>query len=139
MGGRGHIFAPRLPQDAEIQFSFKLLDLYSNAKFGLHHCGDGYLEKLLVRLQDVCRMRANDLRGVPTKQVRNHLIKVSETSEPDGFKTLNEQLKDKEAWQFEITKSEHGRVHGILIDAVFYIVWVDPCHNLYKTGRGYGH
>jgi hypothetical protein len=60
--------------------------------------------------------------------MRNHQIKFSDTSEPNGFKTLNEQLKDKEAWQFEITKSIHGRVHGILIDDVFYVIWIDPCH-----------
>jgi hypothetical protein len=138
-GNGQHISAPKFPRDAEIYFSFKLLDLYSNVKFGLRHCGDGYWEKLLVRLRDVCGMRVDDFRGLPTKQVRNHPITFSETSEPDGFKTLNGQLRDKEAWQFEITKSEHGRVHGILIDEVFYVVWIDPCHNLYRKGKGCSH
>jgi hypothetical protein len=113
--------------------------LASNPKFGLHHCADGYLEKLLTRLQDVNRMRVEEFRSLPTKQVRNHRITFSETSEPNGFQTLNGQLKAKEAWQFEITANEHGRVHGILIDEVFFVVWLDPCHNLYSDGKGCGH
>ena len=41
-----------------------------------------------------------------------------------------------EYWQFRIDKS-HGRVIGILIDSVFYIVWLDPHHNL-TNSEGYG-
>lgn len=40
-----------------------------------------------------------------------------------------------EYWQFRIDKS-HGRVIGILIDSVFYIVWLDPYHNL-TNSEGY--
>ena len=32
-------------------------------------------------------------------------------------------------WQFRIDKS-NGRVIGIIIDGVFYVVWLDPHHNL---------
>lgn len=32
-------------------------------------------------------------------------------------------------WQFRINKSK-GRVIGFLIDGVFYVVWLDPHHNL---------
>ena len=28
--------------------------------------------------------------------------------------------------------NQHGRVHGILIDEVFYVVWLDPEHRLYQ-------
>lgn len=42
----------------------------------------------------------------------------------------------KEYWQFRLDKS-HGRVIGILIDSVFYVVWFDPYHNL-TDSEGYG-
>lgn len=45
----------------------------------------------------------------------------------------NEQL---EYWQFRINKSK-GRVIGFLIDSVFYVVWLDPHHNL-TDSAGYG-
>lgn len=41
-----------------------------------------------------------------------------------------------EFWQFRINKSK-GRVIGFLIDGVFYVVWLDPHHNL-TDSEGYG-
>ena len=41
-----------------------------------------------------------------------------------------------EYWQFRIDKSS-GRVIGLLIDSVFYVVWLDPHHNL-TDSEGYG-
>ncbi len=41
-----------------------------------------------------------------------------------------------EYWQFRINKSK-GRVIGFKIDGVFYIVWLDPHHNL-TDSDGYG-
>lgn len=40
-----------------------------------------------------------------------------------------------EYWQFRINKSK-GRVIGVLIDNVFYVVWLDPHHNL-TDSEGY--
>lgn len=34
-----------------------------------------------------------------------------------------------EYWQFRLTKST-GRVIGFVLDSVFYVVWLDPHHNL---------
>lgn len=46
-----------------------------------------------------------------------------------------------EYWQFRISKTK-GRVIGFLIDEVFYVVWLDPHHNLtdsdgYESARQY--
>lgn len=41
-----------------------------------------------------------------------------------------------EYWQFRINKSK-GRVIGLLIDSVFYVIWLDPYHNL-SDSEGYG-
>jgi hypothetical protein len=40
-------------------------------------------------------------------------------------------MREEEAWQFEITANEHGRVHGLLQDDTFFVVWIDPTHALY--------
>lgn len=48
--------------------------------------------------------------------------KKANTSVPAG----SEQA---EYWQFRINKSK-GRVIGILLEGVFYVVWLDPHHNL---------
>lgn len=39
-------------------------------------------------------------------------------------------------FQFRVNKSR-GRVIGILIDEIFYVVWLDPYHNL-TDSEGYG-
>lgn len=44
--------------------------------------------------------------------------------------------EQQEYYQFRINKSK-GRVIGILIDSIFYVVWLDPHHNL-TNSVGYG-
>jgi len=44
--------------------------------------------------------------------------------------------EQQEYWQFRINKSR-GRVIGLLIDGIFYVVWLDPYHNL-TDSDGYG-
>lgn len=51
------------------------------------------------------------------------------TKAPDNNKQL-------EYWQFRINKSK-GRIIGIKIDNIFYIVYLDPHHNLVDS-EGYG-
>ena len=41
-----------------------------------------------------------------------------------------------EYWQFRINKSK-GRVIGFLIRGIFYVIWLDPHHNL-TDSEGYG-
>lgn len=44
--------------------------------------------------------------------------------------------EQQEYWQFRISKSK-GRIIGILIDSIFFVVWLDPHHNLVDS-PGYG-
>lgn len=118
--------------DSHLRISFRHLDLLSNPKFSLVHCQNGYLEKFLGRLRDVCQLSVSDFRTNKSKSLRAHTIAWDETSEIEGFSCLNPQLRDSEPWQFHITSNEHGRVHGLLIDDTFYVVWIDPQHKLYS-------
>jgi hypothetical protein len=122
-------------RDLPLRFSFKYLDLHTNAKFCLDHCESGYLEKLLLRLRDVNGFTVNEFRTNRDASLRAHIHDWRKTSEPQGFSSLNAQLRSAEAWQFEITKKVHGRVHGILLDDTFYVVWLDPKHHLYPKAN----
>ena len=127
----GQIPIAKAPIEQCIRFSFKYLDTTSNKKFDLQHCKGGYLSKFLARLKDLEGWRLKDFRGGdPT--LRGHPIRFLETTEPQGFTCLNLQLRQHEAWQFSLTANKHGRVHGLLMDDVFYIVWLDPAHKLYQ-------
>lgn len=48
----------------------------------------------------------------------------------------NPPSEQHEYWQFRINKSK-GRVVGFIIEPVFYVVWLDPHHNL-SDSEGYG-
>jgi hypothetical protein len=75
-------------------------------------------------------MRIDELKA-GGKATRCHSIDWDRTTEPNGYGHLTAQLRDCEPYQLTISANEHGRVHGIMIDNVFYVVWVDPNHSLY--------
>jgi hypothetical protein len=119
------------PPEEDLRFSFKHIDL-QQGKFSVDRCRKGYLHCFLDRLRAVCRIRVQEFRTNRSPSLRAHRICFAETSEPNGFAHLNEQLRAEEAWQFEITSNKHGRVHGLLVDDTFYVVWIDPDHQLYS-------
>jgi hypothetical protein len=129
--GSGKIPAPVVEKDAPLRFSFKHLDLTSNAKFCTNHCAEGYVDKLLQRLRDLSGLSVDQFRANKSKSLRVHRIEFSKTSEPSGFTHLNAQLRQNEPYQFMISANEHGRVHGFLLADTFHVVWIDPKHRLY--------
>lgn len=118
-----------LPENC-LRFSFKYLDL--NNKFHIDDVGKGYLLTFVERLKSISGMSVSDFRSNRNKSLRAHMHDWSKTTEKAGYTCLNSQLKGCEPWQFQLTANEHGRVHGILLDEVFYVVWLDPKHKLYE-------
>jgi hypothetical protein len=68
-----------------------------------------------------------------------HMITFKETTEPDGFRTIDpsdEELWTDTPWQFAVPgvrgePSGVWRVHGFITEEMFHIVWLDPQHRLY--------
>lgn len=119
-------------KETELKFSFKYLWLEGKVgDFSLHHARDGYSEALLLRLKDMSTVTVGEFLN--NRSLRTHPIDFADTTRPNGFEHLNEQLRDKQPWQFQITANEHGRVHGLLLDDTFFVVWVDPDHRLYSS------
>ena len=81
-------------------------------------------------LKSVSVKRINDLKG------KGSVYDLH----PVDWKHANagrpEHAEQCEFWQFRINKSK-GRIIGILLSGVFYIVWLDPHHNL-TDSDGYG-
>lgn len=129
----GKIPRPAVPGEDFIVFSFKHLDL-QNSKFSLELGEDGYPKALLGRLKDVSALLLNPFRQ-GGHSLHSHLIDFSLTTEPRGFSKINQQLWEQSPWQFAITTNKHGRVHGFLIGNTFYVVWLDPNHQLQPAGK----
>lgn len=118
-----------LPDDL-VRFSFR--HWHSNDKFCLPDLVEKpqYLETLLDRLKNVSNMKMSEFRQAGNA-LRSHLLDWDRTTEPKGYSHLSPQLQDCQPWQFSLARAELGRIHGILIDDVFYVVWFDPDHKMY--------
>jgi hypothetical protein len=121
-------------QEAGLVFSFKYLDVEETGDFSLQHRKNGYTRILLQRLKGISAITVGEFLSAG-KGLRSHPIKWETTARPEGFAHLNEQLRDIDAWQFQLSQGQHGRVHGFLIGSVFFVVWLDPDHRLYPENR----
>lgn len=113
-----------------LRFSFKLFDA-SDAETCPGTFADGYVQALMDRLKSLSSWTVGEFLTPKGKAVRNHVITWADTAKPDGFPGLNEQLQAYPAHQFSVSANERGRVHGLLIDDTFHIVWLDQNHAVY--------
>lgn len=117
-------------RDKPLRFSFSLFD-NGDEEVCPEHFPAEYVQTLMQRLKDLSTWTLHKFMTDYSKTVRNHTIAWSDTARPQGFKHLNTQLRAYVPWQFSLSVNEHGRVHGIIIDEVFYIIWLDVNHKLY--------
>lgn len=120
---------PKLPES--LGFSFKYLQTH-NEKFSIRDRDANYFTVLLERLRDLSTLTVQEVKMNRSQSLRCHSIKWRETTEPNGFGIPNEKELVTIPYQFSLSTNEHGRVHGFFIEDVFYIVWLDPNHNLYQ-------
>lgn len=120
----------------KVSFNFKCLNSKGN-KFKYQEQEKAYFNKLLDRLRDLSRMTRKDLMTSSlshSKSLRCHPINFKDTTET-SFGLPDKQDLYSDAWQFEITANQYGRVHGYFVGNVFYIVWFDPEHELYPSPK----
>lgn len=109
-------------------FCFRYLDT-GNEKFCFSGRDSSYLVTLLDRLKHACALSITEM--MQQTPWRCHFIDFSQTSEPKGFSSIPEHLREQRPIQFQLTSNAYGRVHGFMIDNIFHVVWLDPEHRLY--------
>lgn len=114
-----------------LHFSFKYLNINHN-KFCIKNCNTNYFLKVIYRFKDLSTWSIQQFTNSSSKTLRAHPINWDETTEKNGFSHLNETFQDLPAYQFSISANEYGRIHGFIIDSVFFVVWFDPSHKLYS-------
>lgn len=119
--------------EKSFSFSFACFDRsHELFNLGSNKRGEAVSGGWFISLLDCLKSMNNmDITSMKASLHDLHPIDWSQTNvtAPDG----SEQI---EYWQFRINKSK-GRVIGFSIDGVFYIVWLDPYHNL-TNSEGYG-
>jgi hypothetical protein len=88
--------------------------------------------KLLNRLKHFQQLTVTYFKtDIPFRQSQYiHPINWDETH-LNGFGIHQGVEYDEDAWQFGLSKAT-GRIHGFFINNLFYIVWLDPEHKLFK-------
>lgn len=123
--------ADRAGLDELMRFSFK----FYVTNHEVFHCRDRdseYFLKFLERIEALSACSVSSLINTGAKSLRFHRIDWNDSRvSQEGFGVKGWEEYEEDAWQFSITSNEHGRVHGFLIDHVFYVVWFDPNHKLY--------
>ncbi len=127
---KGSLIRPSQINEKPEKVSFNFCRLHSKQdKFQFEHREARYFLKLIERLKAVCDFTKQEILSNRSDSLRCHPIDFVNTSEC-GFSSNNDL--DAEAYQFGISQHEHGRVHGYFVRNVFYVVWLDPDHELYS-------
>lgn len=107
--------------------SHKLFNLGDDSKKSGVVSGKWFIE-LLDCLKDLSKMTVNEIK---TSMHDLHPVDWDKANT-----SMPSESHQCEYWQFRINKSK-GRVIGVITGGVFYIVWLDPHHNL-TNSDGYG-
>lgn len=113
--------------DSYIHFSFELLE--RNEYFNLDGTCQRWTSDLFDMLAAVSHKTVSELHSSSNTTFRVH---DHRNAEPPCEIPQNIDLKDM--YQIRISKSKGG-IHGIFVENVFYIVWLDPLHNMYPDDR----
>ena len=119
-----------------VSFSFKFFDRKKTPEFNLAEVESTWYIDFLDALKDISGLTVKEFRNTKTYDLHDW----SENSKKKyGFDIPG--LNQIEQVQFRIDRSS-GRIHGFLIDNIFYIVWLDPFHKMtvsagYEQARNY--
>jgi len=111
-------------------FSFKYLRT-DHPKYNIEGRDDKYFLKLITRFSDLSAIPVQELLANKSRALRFHPIDWTQTTE-SGFGIADEDQIVDLPMQFSISANKYGRVMGFFIDYVFYVVWLDPNHELYS-------
>ena len=116
-----------IPETPGINFSFQALEF--NEYFNLDMTCENWSLDLLKALKNISTLTKKDLLSgrYATYRVHNHI-----NANPPCPLPPKVDLKD--FYQIRITQSKGG-VHGVFVDNTFYVIWMDPLHNLYPDDR----
>lgn len=128
-------------KNKKILFSYEHLDL-SNPKYILSSIGDyktynQFVSEFFCKIQEYSTKEKKDFSDKTWKK-SNHIhpidwkdSRIRESSFTKLDVKLMEEIKD-DCWQLGINSTTF-RIHGFFIENIFYVVWLDPHHQLYPS------
>ena len=116
-----------IPTEEKVTFSFSALE--KTKHFNLDVTCPNWSSELFDMLKNTSNFSKTDLISgkLRTYRVHNH----EKASPPDP---LPEGVALKDCYQIRISKSKGG-IHGVFNENIFYVIWLDPLHNMYPDDR----
>lgn len=112
-----------------ISFSFEILEF--TEYFNLDGTCINWSLELFNMLKDISSIKKEELlNGSYAKS--KYRVHSHENAQPPSKMPVGVELKD--CYQIRISKSKGG-IHGIFVDNIFYIIWLDPLHNMYPDEK----
>lgn len=110
-----------------ITFSFEIFE--KTEYFNLDGTCNNWPSEMLDMMKEVSKHNNTELKmgQIRTYRVHNHERAHCPSPLPEGV-----ELRD--CYQIRISKSKGG-IHGIFRENVFYVIWLDPLHNMYPDDR----
>lgn len=118
---------PEIPIKQGISFSFEILE--TTEYFNLDSTCANWSSELFEMMRNVCKIDKQQLLlgTYGTYRVHSH----GNAKPPNPFP---QNINAKDCYQIRISKSKGG-IHGVFYENVFYVIWLDPLHNMYPDDR----
>lgn len=117
-------------RDEKLLFSFHFLDT-TTQQFNCGRTCDGWFLHLLENVREISRLNRNEFVQIQRNHYDVHALNwpYEEFSKFPIDNQVLEGIDPNDQLQFRLSSSG-GRVHGFLRHNTFYVVWLDPHHNL---------
>lgn len=110
----------------KIVFSFESFE--ETEYFRLEGTCNNWSRDLFQMMKDVSSLTKTEL--MTSRSI--YRVHSHENAKPPSPLPTGVQLKD--CYQIRISKSKGG-IHGIFSDNTFYVIWLDPLHNMYPDEK----
>ena len=142
-------------ENERLKVSFEYI-CWDNKEFFFHGLDEKDYQKYFACFNEITKYKEKDIQQQTAPSLTPKSIFDTETSTYSCFpasiknkiatklrvetKDESEALKSaegilKRAFELRVGKN-YGRVHGFLWNNIFYVIWLDPAHNLYPMQRG---
>lgn len=110
-----------------IVFSFETLE--RTEYFNLDGTCQNWASDMLDMCKEISKLTVKQLTSGKYKTFRFHSHEGAKCPSP-----LPEGVELKDIYQMRISTSKGG-IHGVLRENCFYVIWMDPLHNMYPDDR----
>ncbi len=114
-----------------IIFSFESLKY--NEFFNLDGTCVNWSSDLFDMLKTISSININEIHAGSYSR-KGSTLRIHNHNNADPPCDIPDNIELQDLWQMRISKSKGG-IHGVFYENIFYVIWLDPQHNMYPDDR----